>query len=48
MMVLSDGLNVNGSDLVKGLKNKLPKDVAVTGGLAGDQDRFKETVVGSK
>lgn len=46
VFVLSDGLNVNGTSLVKGLTDKLPKEVAVTGGLAGDQARFKETVVG--
>lgn len=43
--VLSDGLNVNGSDLVKGLTEALPADVTVTGGLAGDDDRFEKTVV---
>lgn len=46
VFVLSDGLNVNGTSLVKGLTNKLPKEVAVTGGLTGDQARFKETLVG--
>ncbi|MDD5064082.1 MAG: FIST C-terminal domain-containing protein [Phycisphaerae bacterium] len=45
VFVLSEGLNVNGSELVKGLRSKLPVNVAVTGGLAGDQDRFKETMV---
>jgi hypothetical protein len=45
VFVLSDGLNVNGSALAMGLRNKLPDRVAVTGGLAGDQDRFSETVV---
>ena len=45
VFVLSEGLNVNGSALVKGLRSKLPAKVAVTGGLAGDQDRFKETLV---
>ena len=45
VFVLSDGLNVNGSDLAKGLAGKLPNDVAVTGGLAADQDRFKETLI---
>ena len=34
--MLSDGLSVNGSDLVRGLLEHLPKGVAVTGGLAGD------------
>lgn len=46
VLVLSDGLNINGTELVNGLTSGLPKNVAVTGGLAGDQDRFKETVVG--
>lgn len=46
VMVFSDGLHVNGTNLVKGLTGKLPKDVGVTGGLVGDQDRFKETFVG--
>jgi len=45
VFVLSDGLNVNGSDLVRGLTKHLPKEVTVTGGLAGDGDRFKETLV---
>jgi hypothetical protein len=45
VFVLSDGLNVNGSDLVRGLTKHLPRDVTVTGGLAGDGDRFKETLV---
>lgn len=41
--VLSDGLNVNGSDLVRGLSEQLPENVTITGGLAGDADQFKET-----
>lgn len=45
VFVLSDGLNVNGSALAKGLRSTLPESVAVTGGLAGDQDRFRETLV---
>jgi len=45
VMVLSDGLKVNGSGLAEGLTSKLPSDVAVTGGLAGDQALFKETLV---
>ena len=45
VLVLSDGLIVNGSDLVRGLKKYLPGWVTVTGGLAGDGDRFQETLV---
>ena len=45
LFVLSDGLNVNGSRLVEGLTRHLPSRVVVTGGLSGDGERFKETVV---
>jgi hypothetical protein len=45
ILVLSDGLNVNGSDLVQGLREALPQHVNVTGGLAGDGADFRETVV---
>lgn len=46
VMIFSDGLFVNGTPLVKGLLSVLPKNVSVTGGLAGDGARFKETLVG--
>lgn len=42
IFVLSDGLKVNGSELVKGL-NETKKQIIITGGLAGDGDRFKQT-----
>lgn len=45
VFVLSDGLNVNGSELVKGLNSVLPANVVVTGGLAADGDRFQRTWV---
>jgi hypothetical protein len=45
VLVLSDGLSVNGSDLVRGLIKSLPQGVTVTGGLAGDGARFGETLV---
>jgi len=44
IMLFSDGLNVNGADLVAGLKLTLPK-VSITGGLAGDGSNFKETFI---
>lgn len=44
-MVLSDGQLVNGTELVEGLKAKLPSNVLITGGLAGDGTQFEETVV---
>ncbi len=45
VFVLSDGLRVNGSELVAGLTAHLPSHVAVTGGLAGDGARFQKTLV---
>jgi hypothetical protein len=45
VLVLSEGLKVNGSQLVAGLESKLSPEVAVTGGLAGDGTRFTNTLV---
>lgn len=45
VLVLSDGLKVNGSELVNGLKSCLPAAVGVTGGLAGDGTLFQQTLV---
>lgn len=45
VLVFSDGLSVNGTDLVGGINSVLPASVVVTGGLAGDGDRFQKTWV---
>jgi hypothetical protein len=45
LFALSDGLNVNGSQLVTGLRESLPQGVSVTGGLAGDGANFAQTLV---
>lgn len=47
LIVLSDGTstNINGSNLVRGLNSILPDSILVTGGLAGDGDRFTRTWV---
>jgi hypothetical protein len=45
VFVLSDGLDVNGTELVNGLASGLPADVSITGGLSGDGDRFESTLV---
>ena len=45
VLVLSDGLKVNGSSLVEGLVGALPAGVSVTGGLSGDGARFERTAV---
>ncbi len=46
VFVISDGQAVNGSELVKGFNDYLPKEVTTTGGLAGDGARFEKTLVG--
>ena len=45
VFLLSDGLQVNGSDLVRGITQALPETVSLTGGLSGDGDRFCQTWV---
>jgi hypothetical protein len=45
VIVISDGLHVNGSELLRGLNEVLPPTVVVTGGLAGDGPRFQRTWV---
>lgn len=46
LFVLSDGLCVNGTDLVRGLVETVGERLPITGGLAGDGDRFHTTLVG--
>lgn len=49
LLVFSDGLYINGADLVQGINDKLPEGINVTGGLAGDDGAFKKTfVIGNK
>lgn len=45
LLVLSDGLSINGSDLVRGLRESLPPKVSVTGGMAADGTLFAATLV---
>lgn len=47
IFVLSDGIHVNGSDLVAGILSSVGPGVTVTGGLAGDGTHFSETLVGA-
>jgi len=47
VFVLADGLNVNGTELIKGMVKHLPEGVKVTGGLTGDGGEFKETLTGA-
>ena len=45
VFVISDGLKINGSELVEGMREQLPQNVAITGGLSGDGARFEQTFV---
>ena len=43
IFVLSDGLNINGSQLTNGFNSVLDDNIIVSGGLAADGDKFKST-----
>jgi hypothetical protein len=45
VFVLSDGLAINGCALSAGLAEALPPHVGVTGGMAGDGERFERTAL---
>jgi hypothetical protein len=46
VLVLSCGSLVNGEDLIRGITDVVGKDILITGGMAGDGDRFEKTMVG--
>lgn len=46
IFLLADGQLVNGSELVRGINDHLPKGASISGGLAGDGADFKKTLVG--
>lgn len=48
LMVLSEGIHINGTDLIVGIQKSIPENIAVTGGLAGDGNRFLQTFVFDK
>lgn len=45
VFILGQGVNINGSALIKGLKDQLPNHVTMSGGLAGDDGQFTKTFV---
>lgn len=45
VLILSEGLDINGEALVRGLGERLPAAVSVSGGLSADGEHFKETLV---
>ena len=42
IFIMSDGLNINGSEMIRGL-NEACGSFTISGGMAGDGDRFQET-----
>lgn len=45
VLVYASGVSVNGAALVEGMRTALPADTPLSGGLAGDGDRFERTWV---
>lgn len=45
VLVISDGLKVNGSKLVAGLTRSVGPEVVISGGMAGDGTLFENTIV---
>lgn len=45
IFVLSQGVSVNGSELIAGIKENVNDSIIITGGLAGDAGAFKKTYV---
>lgn len=46
VLVISDGRHVNAHNLITALCEQLPRNVIITGGMAGDGTLFKSTIVG--
>jgi hypothetical protein len=46
IFIISDGANVNGSELIASLNKKTNNQIPISGGLAGDEARFEKTLVG--
>jgi|AAUQ01.1.fsa_nt_gi hypothetical protein len=45
IFILVDGLNINGSKLIEGANMVAPSSISITGGLAGDDENFIESIV---
>ncbi|MCB1068953.1 MAG: FIST C-terminal domain-containing protein [Kiritimatiellae bacterium] len=45
VLIISDGIRVNGTELIDAMTEVIPPEVSITGGLAGDADLFRETYV---
>ena len=45
VLILSKGISINGSELLRGLTNQLPESVTVTGGMSSDSPNSRDTYV---
>lgn len=45
LLIISEGLDINGEALVRGIGERLGTTVSVTGGLSADGEHFRETAV---
>ena len=45
VLILSEGVNINGSALTLGLSESLPEHIKATGGLSGDGEGWQKTLV---
>lgn len=45
VLIVSEGLDINGEQLVRGFGEAVPSTVSVTGGLSADGEHFKKTLV---
>ena len=45
VLVFGQGVDINGSALIEGLKDHLPQQTIISGGLAGDNGQFNQTFV---
>jgi hypothetical protein len=48
LFVVSEGSFVNGSDLIDGLEQDMNSNIAITGGMCGDDARFEKTLASYK
>jgi hypothetical protein len=48
VLLLGQGVDINGSALIEGLRSRVPESVMVSGGLAGDAGQFKRSYVLSR
>ncbi|GAB4338348.1 MAG: hypothetical protein OHK0038_17060 [Flammeovirgaceae bacterium] len=48
VFVISEGVNINGTELVKGMRSALTDKVLLTGGLAADAGKFQKTYLFDK